>query len=90
MGRPSSPHRAKPFTDALRVALLRGGRRRPRVIPERLVEKAKQGDLAPIQQIGERLDGKPSQAIERGDVPVEAGSAVRRCSRSFGTDHASR
>jgi hypothetical protein len=33
---------------------------------------AERGDLQAIQQIGDRLDGEPSQAIERGDVPVEA------------------
>jgi hypothetical protein len=72
MGRPiGSPNRAKPFTDALRVALLSGGGRRLRVIAEKLAEKAEQGDLAAIQQIGDRLDGRPSQAIERGEVPVE-------------------
>ena len=73
MGRPiGSVNREKPFTDMLRVALLSGGGRRLRVIAEALAEKAEQGDLQAIQQIGDRLDGKPSQAIERGDVPVEA------------------
>jgi hypothetical protein len=70
VGRPiGSLNRQKPFADALRVALLSGGGRRLRIIAERLAEKAEQGDLAAIQQIGDRLDGKPSQAIERGDVP---------------------
>ena len=56
----------------LRVALLSGGSRRLRIIAERLAEAAAQGDLQAIQQIGDRLDGKPSQAIEHGDLPVEA------------------
>jgi hypothetical protein len=64
-------NRQKPFTDALRVALLSGGGRRLRTIAEKLAEKAEQGDLQAIQQIADRLDGKPSQAIERGDVSVE-------------------
>jgi hypothetical protein len=73
MGRPiGSVNREKPFTTALRVALLSNGGRRLRVIAERLAEKAEQGDLAAIQQIADRLDGKPSQVIEGGDVPVEA------------------
>ncbi|UVO28128.1 hypothetical protein [Bradyrhizobium arachidis] len=72
MGRPiGSPNRAKPFADALRVALLSGGGRRLRIIVEQLAVKAEQGDMAAIQQIGDRLDGKPSQAIERGEVSVE-------------------
>ena len=31
-----------------------------------------EGDLAALREIGDRLDGKPAQIIERGDVPVEA------------------
>jgi hypothetical protein len=50
--------------------LLSGGRRL-RIIADKLAEKAEQGDLQAIQQIGDRLDGRPSQAIERGEVPVE-------------------
>jgi hypothetical protein len=69
MGRPiGSVNRQKPFTDALRVALLSGGGRRLRVIADKLAEKAEQGDLQAIQQIADRLDGKPAQAIERGDI----------------------
>ena len=72
MGRPiGSINRQKPFTDALRVALLSGGGRRLRIIAERLVEAAEQGNIQAIQQIGDRLDGRPVQALERGDVPVE-------------------
>ena len=73
MGRPiGSVNRQKPFADALKVALLSGGGRRLRIIADRLCEKAEQGDLQAIQQIADRLDGKPVQALERGDVPVEA------------------
>ena len=72
MGRPiGSMNRQKPFTDMLRVALLSGGGRRLRIIADKLAEKAEQGDLGAIQQIADRLDGKPSQAIERGEVPLE-------------------
>ena len=79
MGRPiGSVNREKPFTDALRVALLSGGGRRLRIIAERLAEKAEQGDLGAIQQIADRLDGKCAQVIERGDVSVEALSRTVR------------
>ena len=73
MGRPiGSVNRQKPFTDVLRVALLSGGGRRLRVIADKLVEKAEQGDLQAIREVIDRLDGKPVQAIEGGDVPLEA------------------
>lgn len=71
MGRPiGSVNREKPVSDLLRVAVLSGGGRRLRVIIERLLDKAEQGDLQAIKEVFDRLDGKPVQAIERGDVPL--------------------
>jgi hypothetical protein len=73
MGRPiGSLNRQRPFTDALRLALLSGGGRRLRIIAEKLADKAEQGDIQAIREIADRLDGKPAQAIERSDVPLEA------------------
>lgn len=73
MGRPiGSLNRQKPFSDMLRVALLSGGGRRLRVIADKLAEMAEGGDLQAIKEVGDRLDGKCAQTIERGDVPVEA------------------
>ncbi len=73
MGRPiGSVNRQKPFTDVLRVALLSGGGRRLRIIADKLIEKAEQGDLQDINEVIDRLDGKAVQVVERGDVPVEA------------------
>jgi len=37
-----------------------------------LVEKAEQGDLQATREVIDRLDGKPAQAIERSDVPLDA------------------
>jgi hypothetical protein len=72
MGRPiGAVNRQKPFTDMLRVALLSGGGRRLRVITDKLAAMAEAGDLSAIKEVGDRLDGKPSQVIERGDVQVE-------------------
>jgi hypothetical protein len=80
MGRPiGSVNREKPFADMLRVALLSGGGRRLRIIADKLAEKAEQGDLQAIQQIADRLDGKPAQSIERGgDHSRRITRAVRR------------
>jgi hypothetical protein len=73
MGRPiGSVNREKPFADALRVALLSGGRRRPRIIADKLADKAEQCDIQAIREIADRLDGKPAQAIERSEAPLEA------------------
>jgi len=71
MGRPiGGVNKAKPFADTLRVALLSGGGRRLSIIAEKLAEKAEQGDIQAIREIADRLDGKPAQDIERGDVPL--------------------
>ncbi|MGC2316849.1 MAG: hypothetical protein WA615_10175 [Bradyrhizobium sp.] len=73
MGRPiGSANREKPVSDLLRVAVLSGGGRRLRVIIEKLLDKAEQGDLQAIKEVFDQLDGKPVQAIERGDIPIEA------------------
>jgi hypothetical protein len=37
-----------------------------------LADKAEQGDTQAIREIADRLDGKPAQAIERSDLPLEA------------------
>jgi hypothetical protein len=72
MGRPiGSVNRQKPFANALKVALLSGGGRRLRAIADRLCEKAEQGDLKAIKQVADRLDGRPPQAIEHGNVSAE-------------------
>jgi hypothetical protein len=75
MGRPiGSVNREKPFTDAIRVALLSGGGRRLRIIADKLAE---QGDMQAIREIADRLDGKCAQVIERGDFSVEAMTDVQ-------------
>jgi hypothetical protein len=40
-------------------------------IARKLFEKALDGDLQAIREIADGLDGKPAQAIERGNVSVE-------------------
>jgi len=53
------------------VALLTGGGRRLRVIADKLVEKAEQGDLQAIREVIDRLDGKAVQSVECSDTPLE-------------------
>lgn len=73
MGRPiGSVNRQKPFADALRLEISAGnGPRRLRAIARKLIDMAEGGDLQAIREIGDRLDGKCAQTIERGDVPLE-------------------
>lgn len=54
----------KPWEDALRRAILADDGKRLRAIAERLLDKAAEGDVAAIKEVGDRLDGKPKQATE--------------------------
>jgi hypothetical protein len=61
------------FADTLRMKICAGHDHRVlRALARKRVEKGLEGDLAALREIGDRLDGKPAQIIERGDVPVEA------------------
>lgn len=62
------PHQ-KPFRDALRLAIAEAedNPRRLRKIAEALYDKAADGDVAAIKEIGDRLDGKVPQGIIGGD-----------------------
>jgi hypothetical protein len=70
MGRPiGSINRNRPFNDALLLTL----RHKPlalRRIATKLVERAEEGDLAAIREIADRLDGRPTQVIDRSDVSI--------------------
>ena len=70
MGRPiGSPHRYKAFNDVLRIAL----KARPhslRRIVDRLIDGAEEGNLHYIREVGDRLDGRPVQAIDRHEVAI--------------------
>jgi hypothetical protein len=76
-GRPiGSLNRQKPFGDALRMEICAGNDpRHLRAIARKQIAMAEGGDLQAIKEVGDRLDGKCAQAIERGER--SGGSAVR-------------
>lgn len=63
---------AEALTSAVLVEDPATRRRRLDAIAERLIEKAESGDIQAIKELGDRIDGKPSQAIEHsgGDKPI--------------------
>lgn len=67
MGRPKGTLNDKPWKDAIRKAVARriedGGRTLDR-LAESLVAKGIAGDVSALTEIGNRLDGKPTQIIE--------------------------
>lgn len=70
------PPGEKSFAAALRIAIKeaseeldKDGNKKDqlRVIADKLVKKAKEGDMQAINAVADRLDGKPKQQIE-GDI----------------------
>lgn len=83
-GNPSGRPKEKVFTDALRVAVLRTddeGKVKLHRIAERLVAEAMAGESWAIQQVADRLDGKPAQAIIGGDADDPALTIIQRIER---------
>lgn len=51
------------WANTLRRAIVQGDGERLRRIAERLLDKAEEGDLGAIKELGDRIDGKAAQAI---------------------------
>ena len=53
----------RPWSDAIRRIVVQNNGKRLRATAERLVEAAETGDVSALKELGDRLDGKPLQAI---------------------------
>lgn len=62
-GNPGGRNKEKPFAEALRMEIADAGNNHKalRRIAAALLEKAYGGDMQAIQQVADRLDGKPAQ-----------------------------
>lgn len=84
----SGKHTDKAWRDAIRLAIARrdkGEVKAIQLLADALLDKAMEGDMQALKEIGDRLDGKAIQATaltdsEGNDVPV--GVDVRIISRS--------
>lgn len=79
-GNPGGKLRTKPFTDELRRQLdetePNSGRTWAALIAAALVQKAASGDVQAISEIGNRLEGRPAQALAI-DINAENNLATR-------------
>ena len=57
----------KPWANALHRAIVQADGAKLRAIADRLIEKAAEGDIQAIKELGDRLDGK---AVQTNDVNV--------------------
>lgn len=80
--RDTKPQGAKPdklWTDAIRIAALEAFEsgsdvKKLRKAAEKLVELALNGDIAALKEMGDRLEGKPTQRVEatgEGGGPIQ-------------------
>jgi len=66
------------WRDTINRAIAQGKADRLRKIAEKLLEKAEEGDISALKELGDRLDGKPAQQVvlsgdeEGGPVRIEA------------------
>jgi hypothetical protein len=80
---PSGPYADKLWREALRKAVMKRveGEQRLDRIAERVVSAAESGDDKAYREIGDRLDGKPAQAIVGGDENDPAIRVITRIER---------
>lgn len=86
-GNPGGRPKEKAFADALRLAVneeteIDGVKtKKLRHIANRLVAEALAGESWAVQQVADRLDGKPAQAVIGGDEDDPAISLLHRIER---------
>lgn len=70
----------KPWKDAIRLAVNRadGDAKVLARLADRLVKEAMDGNISALQEIGNRLDGKPAQAVEHSGPDGEAIEFIER------------
>ena len=54
----------KPWSDAIRRALLANDGKKLRALADRLVDRALEGDVSAIREVGDRVEGKARQQME--------------------------
>lgn len=63
-GNTNSSKNNRLWADTIRRAVMQGDAARLRVIAEKLLEKAAEGDMAAIKELGDRLDGRAAQQVQ--------------------------
>jgi hypothetical protein len=61
----------RPWADAINRALLAEDGKKLRELADRIIERAKEGDVAALKEIGDRIDGKVAQQINHAGADGE-------------------
>jgi hypothetical protein len=70
----------RPWAEAINRALLAEDGKKLRALADKIIDKALEGDVSALKEIGDRVDGKAAQAIVGADggdlvVRIEASDA---------------
>lgn len=68
-GNNNSSRENRLWANTIRRAIVQGDAERLRRIAEKLLDQAEAGDLQAMKELGDRLDGKPSQSVDVGSDP---------------------
>lgn len=64
----------KPWSDAINRALLAENGRKLRLLADKLIERALEGDIPALKEVGDRMEGKAAQALcgpDGGAIQIE-------------------
>lgn len=64
IGNTNSSRNNRLWADTIRRACLQADGAKLRAIADKLIEKAAEGDISAIRELGDRLDGKSVQGVE--------------------------
>ena len=64
-GNTNSSRNNRLWADTLKRALIQADGNKIRAIADALIEKAASGDVSAIRELGDRVDGKPTQQIDQ-------------------------
>ncbi len=59
--------KSRPWSDAINRALLAEDGKKLRSLADKLIDRALEGDVTALKEIGDRMDGKAAQAITGAD-----------------------
>lgn len=61
----------RPWAEAINRALLAEDGKKLRALADKIIDRALEGDVSALKEVGDRMDGKPAQALEHsGDLIV--------------------
>jgi hypothetical protein len=69
VGNTNSSKNNRLWAETIRRAVVQADGEKLRAIAEKLIALAAEGDMQAIKELGDRLDGKPSQSVDVGSDP---------------------